>query len=359
MGLMIPFCGKNGDELDSNGVNTKILLNGISGEAREGEIIAVLGASGSGKSTLIDALANRIAKDSLKGTSTLNGEELESRLLRVISAYVMQDDLLFPTLTVEETLIAAKTVMGDEGHRGVSGGERRRVSIGIDITHDPIVFGSIVIMSIHQPSYRILNVLDRLIFLSHGNTVYGGTPDMLPSFFAEFGHPIPEKESKTKFALDLIRELEETLGGTKGLVEFNKSWQARKNQRDGCFTRSDLSLKYAISASISKGKLVSGATNDSNFTSSVPTFANPMWIEMIVISKRSMLNSRRMPELFGIRLGAVVVTGIILATMFWKLDNSPKGVQERLGFFAFVRSTTFYTCAEVLPVFLQERYIFM
>ncbi|KAK9016346.1 hypothetical protein V6N11_078847 [Hibiscus sabdariffa] len=416
MGLA-PFCGKNADELDSNGVNAKILLNEISGEAREGEIMAVLGASGSGKSTLIDALANRIAKDSLKGTLTLNGEVLESRLLRVISAYVMQDDLLFPMLTVEETLMfsaefrlprslsktkkkgrvqalidqlglrsAAKTVIGDEGHRGVSGGERRRVSIGIDIIHDPIVLfldeptsgldstsafmvvkvlqriaqsGSIVIMSIHQPSYRILNLLDRLIFLSHGNTVYAGSPEMLPSFFAEFGHPIPEKENKTEFALDLIRELEETPGGTKGLVEFNKSWQARKNQRNGFSVRSNLSLKDAISASISKGKLVSGATNDSNLTSSVPTFANPLWIEMIVIAKRSMLNSRRMPELFGIRLGAVVVTGIILATMFWKLDNSPKGAQERLGFFAFAMSTTFYTCAEAIPVFLQERYIFM
>lgn len=86
---------------------TKFLLNNISGEARDGEIVAVLGASGSGKSTLIDALANRIAKESLKGTITLNGEPLDSRLLKVISAYVMQDDLLYPMLTVEETLMFA------------------------------------------------------------------------------------------------------------------------------------------------------------------------------------------------------------------------------------------------------------
>ncbi|CBI32651.3 unnamed protein product, partial [Vitis vinifera] len=341
----------------------KVLLNDISGEAREGEIMGVLGASGSGKSTLIDALADRIAKDSLKGSVTLNDEVLESKLLKVISAYVMQDDLLFPMLTVEETLMfsaefrlprslssskkkarvqalidqlglrsAAKTVIGDEGHRGVSGGERRRVSIGIDIIHDPIVLfldeptsgldstsafmvvkvlqriaqsGSIVIMSIHQPSYRILGLLDRLIFLSRGNTVYSGSPSSLPLFFAEFGHPIPETENRTEFALDLIRELEGSPGGTKTLVEFNK------------------------------GKL------------------------MVVLGKRSLKNSKRMPELFGIRLGAVLVTGIILATIFLQLDSSPKGVQERLGFFAFAMSTTFYTCAEAIPVFLQERYIFM
>ncbi|CAN1775562.1 ABC transporter G family member 20 [Linum perenne] len=314
--------------------------------------MAVLGASGAGKSTLIDALADRISKDSLKGSVTLNGEVLESRMLKVISAYVMQDDLLFPMLTVEETLMfaaefrlprsiskskkkarvqalidqlglrsAANTVIGDEGHRGVSGGERRRVSIGTDIIHDPILLfldeptsgldstsafmvakvlqriaesGSIVMMTIHQPSYRILGLLDRLIFLSHGQTVYSGSPTSLPEFFAEFGHPIPENENRTEFALD-----------------------------------------------------------------SVQTFANPFWIETMVIAKRSLTNSRRTPELFGIRFGAVLLTGIILATVFWHLDSSPRGAQERIGFFAFAMSTTYYTCAESIPAFLQERYIFM
>ncbi|GMI79403.1 Jasmonate Transporter1, ATP-binding cassette G16 [Hibiscus trionum] len=408
-----------GDSLAGDGYSTrtKTLLNDISGEARDGEIMAVLGASGSGKSTLIDALADRIAKGSLKGKITLNGEALESRMLKVISAYVMQDDMLYPMLTVEETLMfaaefrlprtlskskkklrvqalidqlglrnAAKTVIGDEGHRGVSGGERRRVSIGIDIIHDPIILfldeptsgldstsafmvikvlqriaqsGSIVIMSVHQPSFRILGLLDRLIFLSRGQTVYSGSPMNLPLYFSEFGYPIPENENKTEFALDLIRELEASPGGTKSLVEFNKSWQSTKHTRNSEPEWLGLSLKEAISASISRGKLVPGASNDVNSTSMVPKFANPFWKEMAVLSNRSILNSRRMPELFGIRLGAVLVTGFILATVFWQLDNSPKGVQERLGFFAFAMSTTFYTCADALPVFLQERYIFI
>ncbi|KAL5986082.1 ABC transporter G member 6 [Asimina triloba] len=407
---------------------TKTLLNDISGEAKDGEIMAILGASGSGKSTLIDALAGRIVRGSLKGSITLNGEQLESRLLQVISAYVMQDDLLYPMLTVEETLMfaaefrlpralskakkrgrvqalidqlglrsAAKTIIGDEGHRGVSGGERRRVSIGIDIIHDPIVLfldeptsgldstsafmvvkvlqriaqsGSIVIMSVHQPSYRILGLLDRLIFLSRGQTVYSGSPAALPLFFAEFGRPIPENENKTEFALDLIRELEGSPGGTNDLVEFHRSWWQRQQSTNSASAAAAAasvpgpgpghSLKDAISASISRGKLVFGATNDaSSSASKMPAFANPFWIEMAVLTKRSAINSRRMPELFAIRLGAVVVTGFILATMFWRLDESPKGVQERLGFFAFAMATTFYTCAEALPVFLQERFIFM
>ncbi|KAM7464112.1 hypothetical protein LguiA_032233 [Lonicera macranthoides] len=415
----LPSCFKKTTVDSSHEDKTKVLLNDISGEAREGEILAVLGASGSGKSTLIDALADRISKESLKGSVTLNGDVLQSNLIKIISAYVMQDDLLFPMLTVQETLMfsaefrlpralsksrkkervqalidqlglksAANTVIGDEGHRGVSGGERRRVSIGVDIIHDPILLfldeptsgldstsaymvvkvlqniaqtGSIVIMSIHQPSTRILNVLDHLIFLSCGQTVYSGSPASLPRFFTEFGHPIPENENRTEFALDFIRELEGSENGTVSLVEFNKStWQNNLVEQRG--PRPKLSLKDAISASISQGKLVSGATNaksDDFSSSSVSKFANPLWTEMIVIAKRSLLNSWRLPHLFGVRLGVVLVTGFILATIFWQLDNSPKGIQERLGFFAFAMSTTFYTCAEAIPVFLQERYIFM
>ncbi|PKA61869.1 ABC transporter G family member 2 [Apostasia shenzhenica] len=410
--------GASGVEAGEVEPREKTLLDSVSGEAREGEILAVLGASGSGKSTLIDALANRIAKDSLKGSVTLNGEPLDSKLLKAISAYVMQDDLLYSMLTVEETLmfaaefrlprtlskskkksrvqvlidqlglrLAAKTIIGDEGHRGVSGGERRRVSIGIDIIHDPIILfldeptsgldstsafmvvkvlqriarsGSVVILSIHQPSYRILGLLDRLLFLSGGQTVFSGSPDALPLFFSEFGRPIPENENRTEFALDLIRELDFTPGGTKPLVDFHRSWQSTKIRPAAaskqCYS---VSLKDAISASISRGKLVSGASDGVGGSSSMPRFANPFWVEMAVLTKRAYTNSRRSPELFGIRLGAVLVTGFILATIFWQLDDSPKGVQERLGFFAIAMSTMFYTCADALPVFLHERYIFM
>ncbi|KFK36824.1 hypothetical protein AALP_AA4G176300 [Arabis alpina] len=396
--------------------STKTLLDNISGRTRDGEIMAVLGASGSGKSTLIDALANRIAKGSLEGTVKLNGENLQSRMLKIISAYVMQDDLLFPMLTVEETLMfaaefrlprslpklkkklrvqalidqlgitnAATTIIGDEGHRGISGGERRRVSIGIDIIHDPILLfldeptsgldstsafmvvnvlkkiaqsGSIVIMSIHQPSHRVLCLLDRLIFLSHGHTVYSGSPVSFPRFFADLGSPIPANENIAEFALDFIRELEGSAGGTRALVEFNKKWQEMTPPSS---PHSNLTLKEAISASISRGKLVSGGESIGTTTTAlvVPAFANPMWIEIKTLSQRSMLNSRRQPKLFGVKVVAVFITAFILSTVFWRLDNSRNGIGEHLGFFAYAMSTMYTTCAQALPELLQERYIFM
>lgn len=410
--LALRLCGKLGKFGSQDQIKNKILLDDISGEARDGEIMAIIGASGAGKSTLLDALAGRIERESLKGSVSLNGESLlKSKFLKVLSAYVMQDDLLFPMLTVEETLMfsaefrlprsvtkakkrarvealidqlglrsAAKTIIGDEQHRGVSGGERRRVSIGIGIVHDPILLfldeptsgldstsafmvvqvlqriaksGSVVIMSLHQPSYRILSLLDQIFFLSKGQIMYNGKLASLSQFFAEFGRPIPEKENQTEFALDLIRELEASPSGINGLVEFNKSWQARKI-RDEVQDQENVSLEDAIKGSITKGKLLVSAG-----TSKVQTFANPIWIEVIVIAKRLLINSKRMPELFAIRLGTVLLTGLILATLYWQLKDSPKGTRGRLGFFVFAMNTIFFICAREIPAFLHERFIFI
>ncbi|EXB65354.1 ABC transporter G family member 6 [Morus notabilis] len=391
----------------------RTILNSISGEARDGEILAILGASGSGKTTLLDALANRIEKESLKGTVSLNGEVLESRLWKAIVAYVMQDDLLFPMLTVEETLgfaaefrlprtleeskkkarvqdlidqlglrSAAKTIIGDEGRRGVSGGERRRVSIGIDIIHGPILLfldeptsgldstsaftvvnvlkniargGSVVVMSVHQPSYRIIGLLDKLIFLSKGQVVYRGSPINLPLFCSKFGRPIPDNANPVEFMLDLISELEDSTNGISTLVDLNNTG---KSSERADAEKSDVvsSLTEALNLGISKGKLVSDNINTSNVKK---TFANPFWTEMLVLYKRSMTNSRRTPEIFAARLITILTTGFLLATIYWQLDDSPKGIRERLGFFAFAISSTYFSSCQYLPVFLQERFIFM
>ncbi|MCL7046288.1 hypothetical protein MKW94_030675 [Papaver nudicaule] len=386
----------------------KMLLNDISGEAREGEILAILGPSGSGKSTLIDALANRISKESLGGSVTMNGETLKSGVLKKISAYVMQDDLLYPMLTVEETLMfsaefrlprsfskdkkmervrtvidelglhdAAKTIIGDEGRRGISGGERRRVSIGVAIIHDPILLfldeptsgldssssfmvvkvlqriarsGRIVIMSVHQPSSRIVGLLDQLIFLSQGETVYYGSPAKLSPFLSDFGHPILENGEATEFMLDLYRQLEGVPGGTRSMVIFNKTWHKKLNHPPNSefSTGLDQSLKEAIS----RGKLISSDIGPASF-------ANPFWFEIIVLVKRSLTNSKRTPEVIMLQIGLAIGLAFVTGSYFWHLDKTEVGVQERIAFFVFMATNIFFGCTDVLAVSLQDKYIFM
>ncbi|XP_037403924.1 ABC transporter G family member 5-like [Triticum dicoccoides] len=410
-GLMgcLPSRGRN----QIANASTKALLDGISGEAREGELFAVMGASGAGKSTLLDALAGRITRASLRGSVTLNGEPLTDGRLRAISAYVMQDDLLYPMLTVRETLLfaaefrlpralsaarkrdrvdalirqlglsgAADTVVGDETHRGVSGGERRRVSIGADIIHDPILLfldeptsgldstsafmvvqvlrdiarsGSVVVMTIHQPSARILGILGRLLLLSSGRAVYAGTPAGLKPFFSELGTPIPDNENPAEFALDTIRDLERQPDGAAKLADFNARWHG---DTIGKVSSTVMSLELAVAESVSRGKL-SRLIESTTGTVGMPTYANPLALEVWVLSKRSFINFRRMPELFALRLGTLMVTGLVLATIFFRLDDTPRGVKERLGFFAMGMTTMFYVSAGTLPVFIQERHVYL
>ncbi|CAO2171166.1 unnamed protein product [Urochloa humidicola] len=252
------------------------LLHDITGYAPKGCVTAVMGPSGAGKSTFLDALAGRIA--SLDGRVALDGVEMSPSLIKRSSAYVMQDDRLFPMLTVYETLLFAadfrlgssvsasdkklrvdnlieqlgltssrNTYIGDEGTRGVSGGERRRVSIGVDIIHGPALLfldeptsgldstsahsviekvhdiacaGSTVVLTIHQPSSRILLLLDHLIILARGQLMYSGGPKEVASHLGRMGRRVPKGENSIEHLLDVIQEYEQSEFGVKALAEF-------------------------------------------------------------------------------------------------------------------------------------------
>ncbi|KAK3161696.1 hypothetical protein QOZ80_1BG0080290 [Eleusine coracana subsp. coracana] len=252
------------------------LLHEITGYAPKGCVTAVMGPSGAGKSTFLDALAGRIA--SLDGRVALDGVEMSPSLIKRSSAYVMQDDRLFPMLTVYETLMFAadfrlgstvsatdkklrvenlieqlgltssrNTYIGDEGTRGVSGGERRRVSIGVDIIHGPALLfldeptsgldstsahsviekvhdiacaGSTVVLTIHQPSSRILLLLDHLIILARGQLMYSGGPKEVGAHLGRMGRRTPKGENSIEHLLDVIQEYDRSDLGVKPLAEF-------------------------------------------------------------------------------------------------------------------------------------------
>ncbi|KAK1422096.1 hypothetical protein QVD17_24980 [Tagetes erecta] len=253
------------------------LLNRITGYAPKGCVTAVMGPSGAGKSTFLDGLAGRIASGSLKGKVVFDGAEMNPSLIKRTSAYIMQDDRLFPMLTVYETLMfaadfrlgsitkgekmervdtlieqlgltsARNTYIGDEGTRGVSGGERRRVSIGVDIIHGPpLLFldeptsgldstsaqsviekvhniaraGSTVVLTIHQPSSRIQLLLDHLIILARGQLMYQGSPKDVGHHLGRMGRKVPKGENHIEFLIDVIQQYDQSEYGVDALAEF-------------------------------------------------------------------------------------------------------------------------------------------
>ena len=89
---------------------TNLILNNINGKLESGQLLAIMGHSGCGKSSLLDILAARTRYSSLfhvSGKVLLNNKERNEQSFRRLSAYVLQDDLLYPHLTVLETLSLA------------------------------------------------------------------------------------------------------------------------------------------------------------------------------------------------------------------------------------------------------------
>lgn len=242
----------------------KKLLHGISGSV-QGKFMAIMGGSGSGKTTLLNYLARRMQRKTMsaEGVSQLNGAEYSRATLKQVAGYVVQDDLLFGNLTVEETLMyAAKlrlpaevtkeereglveeamkklgllhcrnSIIGDELKRGVSGGERKRVCVAVELIMSPNVLmldeptsgldsasalslcqtlkelassGSCtVICTIHQPQTKIFNLFDELIVLNRGLILYQGPAQDVIEHYTQAGLPCPPYTNPADHILDVI-----------------------------------------------------------------------------------------------------------------------------------------------------------
>jgi ABC-type multidrug transport system ATPase subunit len=155
---------------DAAEANTsKTLLDTASADMPAGSLTAIVGGSGSGKTTLLNTISHRVSSEKLKtsGIVTFN-KNPDLRTIR--SSYVMQQDVLLPTLTVRETLQyaadlrhpppatkeerraavervimelglkdCANTRIGNNVHKGCSGGEKRRTSVGVQLLANPSV----------------------------------------------------------------------------------------------------------------------------------------------------------------------------------------------------------------------------
>ncbi|KAG5175579.1 P-loop containing nucleoside triphosphate hydrolase protein [Tribonema minus] len=226
----------------------QVLLKGISGQMRGG-FWACMGPSGSGKSTLLNTLALRLDRAvSVSGDLRLNGRSYDNAELKRMSGYVMQDDLLNGNLTCEETLDytarlrcpqdktdamrkvrvdrvlqqmglehARHTIVGTPLRKGISGGERKRLSVGLELLVEPkllfldeptsgldsvtalmlcnilreISETCTVVCTIHQPQSKIYSLFDNLILLKAGDIAYQGPAREALAFFEQTGYPCP------------------------------------------------------------------------------------------------------------------------------------------------------------------------
>eukprot|EP01012_Entosiphon_sulcatum_P063488 TRINITY_DN90_c0_g2_i1.p1 TRINITY_DN90_c0_g2~~TRINITY_DN90_c0_g2_i1.p1 ORF type:complete len:610 (-),score=93.72 TRINITY_DN90_c0_g2_i1:132-1961(-) len=241
---------------------TKVLLHGVCGSA-QGRLLAIMGPSGSGKTTLLNVLARRDNTIRTEGGATINGNAYSSAELKKLSGYVMQDDLLNVHLSVEETLVytahlrlpptvskeqklervnsvmrqvgiehCRNTKIGDAMHKGISGGERKRLCVAMELLTNPkLLFldeptsgldsvtalslvltlqslarerNCTVVCTIHQPQSKIFDLFDDLLLLSQGEIVYHGVASEINDFLARAGFPCPSYCNPADHALDTV-----------------------------------------------------------------------------------------------------------------------------------------------------------
>ncbi|XP_061693183.1 ATP-binding cassette sub-family G member 8 isoform X2 [Syngnathoides biaculeatus] len=243
--------------------NKQTAIDKLSLRVRSGQMLAIIGSSGCGKTSLLDIITCRDEGGSVtSGQILINGRPNTAQLVKKSIAHVRQDDRLLPHLTVRETLAfvaklrlpthftqaqrdqrvddviaelrlrqCAHTRVGNDYVRGVSGGERRRVSIAVQLLWNPGILildeptsgldsftahnlvitlsrlargNRLVLLSVHQPRSDIFQLFDLVVLLSSGSAVYcGAARDMVP-YFTALGHPCPRYCNPSDFYVDLI-----------------------------------------------------------------------------------------------------------------------------------------------------------
>eukprot|EP00656_Telonema_subtile_P008929 TRINITY_DN14175_c0_g1_i1.p1 TRINITY_DN14175_c0_g1~~TRINITY_DN14175_c0_g1_i1.p1 ORF type:complete len:1177 (+),score=281.47 TRINITY_DN14175_c0_g1_i1:134-3664(+) len=231
------------------------ILSDISINVRAGQLVALMGPSGAGKTTLLNTMAGRVyGGATISGELEINGVLRPANQLTPASGYVLQQLRLAPWLTAEETLTWAAAVgtVGTTVERDalvkdtllklglnrcdarvadLSGGEKRRVAVGVQLVSQPkLLFldepttgldsfsslriiellktlsqsGCTVVCSIHQPRADIFSQFELLCLLSAGKTVVVGAVPSVITHLSELGFDCPENINPADFVIDLV-----------------------------------------------------------------------------------------------------------------------------------------------------------
>ena len=239
------------------------VLTDVTGEFRNSSLTVILGPSGAGKSSLLTCLAGRALNCRAHGRILINGTPGKLSHHKRIIGFVPQDDIMFSLLTVEENLLFAARfkmlrgsnwtehqmrtndvihllglenvkdqIVGDEQARGISGGQKKRVNIGIELVGRPkILFldeptsgldasnaysltkylqyiahkEKVTTAAIlHQPRHESFSLCDNLLLLASGRTAYYGSVTCVEKYFENLGFAFPIHTNPADFILDIL-----------------------------------------------------------------------------------------------------------------------------------------------------------
>lgn len=238
----------------------KQLLNNVSGYVIRGGITAILGPTASGKSLLMRALSGRVHNMRIQGDFFVEGQKVDCRKISTPISYVSQQDILIGDLSARETFYnnaamkrnkpkhdslrdvkrlldilglteVADNFIGTPFKRGLSGGQKKRVEIGAELVAAPLVLfldeptsgldafiaydvlksihdiakaskGKLsIVLSIHQPNSRILELISHIMVLDDGRMNFFGTVQESIEHLNTIGFQLPPDSIPTDYFL--------------------------------------------------------------------------------------------------------------------------------------------------------------
>ncbi|KAJ3981793.1 P-loop containing nucleoside triphosphate hydrolase protein [Lentinula detonsa] len=348
------------------------ILDKISADFPRNSLCAIMGGSGSGKTTLLNLLSRRMRSSTmvLSGSVLYNGSP---DISTVTSAYVTQMDLLLPSLTVRETLLyaaalrlpsrvtaterrnlveeiilelglkeCANTQVGNgASHRGCSGGERRRLSIGVQMLSNPSVLfcdepttgldatsayqlikllkslaskGRTIICTIHQPRHDIFFLFDRITLLSQGFPVYSGPTNAAVAWFeSRVPGSFSEHINPADYLIGIVavdnRNPEADLKTRTQLHYLVESWMKE-------------SLNRFPSTSSANGREISERPAKAVQSAGV-------WQQIRVLTSRTIRTTIRDPMGLTASWIEAVIMGLVCGLVFLNLPKTLAGIRSR------------------------------
>lgn len=389
------------------------ILHGIVGEIQPGQIIAIMGGSGAGKSTLLNTLAGRLPRGRATGVVLVNGKKRDPKNWRSLVSYLHHSEFLDESLTVQETLdfhIKLKTsasrynreekdrkvakligLLGLEGLEAcpigeLSDGHRKLVTIGAELagerrilfldepttgmdssTAEDIVrllrslarrYSLSIILTIHQPKAKTLELFDRLLLLSQGQTMfYGCLPEALEHIKRMTGRAPEPHENPADFIIDatnLVWGNDETQAAVDMLGSQWKSIEESHGISSAAAERSGLaSVKRTMSRTSRPTTLFMREENPEpggNWPVSYP-------YEIMLLCKRYWrIEYRRYAENL-LLLAEFIVLGLILGFIYFQLTTANfGGYQSRMGLCSQLSRILYYIIVlNMGDVFLDTR----
>ncbi|KAL4363803.1 hypothetical protein GQ457_04G003850 [Hibiscus cannabinus] len=358
----------------NNGKNGRPILQDLTGFARPGELLAIMGPSGCGKSTLLNALAGRLDPQTRQaGDILINGHK--QTMAYGTSAYVTQDDALIHTLTVTESVYYSAQLRLPDTIRGLSGGEKRRLSICIELLARPkLLFldeptsgldsaasfhvmrkiaslnrrdgvRRTIVAAIHQPSSEVFHLFHNLFLLSAGQTVYfGALPAANEDIEEGFANAIPAEEVINI----LVNSYKSSDIFQHAQTEIAQSCkQVRNLPPKRHFLFEMVTLIHVEFYGFQYSRRVEQEKRHASF-----------FTQCHVLTRRSFINMYRDPGYYRLRLAIYAALSLALAVMFNHLGLKYGSIQARGALILFVASTLTFMTIGGFPSFMEEMKVF-